>query len=197
MNELYQMIVEVPGVVVEFGVRWGSNLALFESFRGIYEPYNHNRKIIGFDTFDGFPSIHGKDGTAEIAKVGAYRVTGQYETYLEQILTYHEQESPIPHIKKHELCKGDAAVEVEKYFRTHPETIVAFAYFDFDLYGPTKKALEVLKPHVTRGTVLGFDQLNDRDFPGETVALQEALGLSTYRLRKSRYNSVQSYLVID
>jgi hypothetical protein len=34
MHELYSRIVDVPGIVVELGVRWGQNLALFSSFRG-------------------------------------------------------------------------------------------------------------------------------------------------------------------
>src|SRR6476661_4121753 len=38
MNELYRKIINVHGIVMEFGVRWGQNLALFESFRGAYEP---------------------------------------------------------------------------------------------------------------------------------------------------------------
>ena len=75
LNDLYKKIINVLGVVIEFGVRWGNNLALFESFRGIYEPFNHNRKIIGFDTFEGFPSLHKKDRSSDIAAVGAYRVT--------------------------------------------------------------------------------------------------------------------------
>jgi hypothetical protein len=197
LNELYEKIIEIPGVIIEFGVRWGNNLALLESLRGIHEPFNHNRKIIGFDTFEGFTSVHGKDGTADIVKVGAYGVTDRYEEYLGKILAYHEQESPIPHIKKHELIKGDATVEVEKYFKTHPEMIVAFAYFDFDLYEPTKKCLEVIKDHITKGTVIGFDQINDHDFPGETLALKEVLGLDKYRLRKSVNSSVQSFLVVE
>lgn len=57
MQELYQQILPVHGVIMEFGVRWGQNLSLFESFRGMYEPYNYNRKIIGFDTFSGFPRL--------------------------------------------------------------------------------------------------------------------------------------------
>src|SRR4051812_27502689 len=57
----------------------GQNLALMETFRGIYEPFNHNRKIIGFDTFEGFPAIHEKDGKSEVAKAGAYSVTKDYE----------------------------------------------------------------------------------------------------------------------
>ena len=35
MHEMYQKIINVNGVVMEFGVRWGQNLALFENFRGI------------------------------------------------------------------------------------------------------------------------------------------------------------------
>ena len=30
MHELYQKIISVHGIVIEFGVRWGQNLALFE-----------------------------------------------------------------------------------------------------------------------------------------------------------------------
>ena len=48
--------------IIEFGVRWGQNLSLFSSFRGMYEPYNYNRTIYGFDTFSGFPKTNVKDG---------------------------------------------------------------------------------------------------------------------------------------
>jgi hypothetical protein len=196
MNDLYKKIIDVNGIVIEFGVRWGKNLVLFESFRGIYEPFNHKRKIVGFDTFEGFISVHEKDGASDIATVGNYRVTPDYKAYLEKILDYHEQESPISHIKKYYLVHGDATVEVEKYFKDYPETIVALMYFDFDLYEPTKKCLEVVKNHITKGTIIGFDQLNDHDFPGETLALKEVFGLDKYKIRKSPYSSVQSYIVM-
>src|SRR5882672_2493878 len=41
VNELYEKILNTPGVVMEFGVWWGQNLALFESLRAVYEPYNY------------------------------------------------------------------------------------------------------------------------------------------------------------
>jgi len=43
--------------------------------------------------------------------------------------------------KKIWINKGDASVEM-KYLYDNPETIIALAYFDFDLYQPTKKCLE-------------------------------------------------------
>jgi hypothetical protein len=33
MHDLYKTIIPINGIVVEFGVRWGQNLALFSSFR--------------------------------------------------------------------------------------------------------------------------------------------------------------------
>lgn len=196
LNELYKMITGVHGVIMEFGVLWGQNLALFESLRGIYEPYNHTRKIIGFDTFEGFASLDEKDGGSELLKKGNYSVTQGYEEYLQKVLDCHEQESPIAHLKKYELIKGDATVTAPRYFEDHPETIIALAYFDFDVYPPTKKCLEIIARYVTKGTVIGFDELGDHDFPGETVALQEVFGLDRFAIKRSRYSSCQSYVVV-
>lgn len=197
MNELYQKILGVHGVVMEFGVRWGKNLALLENFRGLYEPFNHNRKIIGFDTFNGFPSVNSKDGKDDIIKAGSFNVTEHYDEYLEQVLSYHEQESPISHIKKYELIKGDASEQIFKYLDQHPETIIALAYFDFDIYEPTLACLKAIRNRITRGSVIGFDELNVSRYPGETIALAEVFGLERYKIHHSIYSPTQSYIVIE
>jgi hypothetical protein len=197
IDEIYKRILDVAGIVMEFGVRWGRNLALFESLRGIYEPYNYTRKLVGFDTFSGFPSISAKDGGSEITTVGSYAVTESYSSYLESVLEYHEKESPISHIKKFDLVVGDATVEIDGYLERQPETIIAMAYFDFDLYEPTKKCLEAIRPHLTRGSIIGFDELNCRDFPGETLALKEVFGLDKCRIMRSRYATFPTFLMID
>ena len=116
---------------------------------------------------------------------------------LENILSYHEKGSPINHIKKYEIIKGDAMVTVEDYLLKNPETIIALAYFDFDLYEPTKKCLALIKDHVTKGSVIGFDELNWPSFPGETIAYQEEVGLGRYAIRRSPLNPSPSYIVID
>jgi len=198
MNELYQKILPVHGSIFEFGTRWGQNVALFSSFRGIYEPYNYNRMIIGFDTFTGFPKtgIDKKDGKSAVIDKGAYATTENYDKYLEKILDYHQSESPISHIKKYELVKGDATKTIEKYLKEHPETIIALAYFDFDLYAPTKKCLKTISDYLTKGSIIGFDELNLKDFPGETIALKEVFGLSKYSIRHSHIDPNYAYLTI-
>lgn len=192
-NDLYSKIVGVHGVIMEFGVRWGQNLVTLNNLRGIHEPFNYSRKIIGFDTFSGFANVDEKDGNHEIIKQGAFSVTDGYENYLEEVLEYHEKECPVSHIKKNLLVKGDAVEMLEKYLKEHPETIIAFAYFDFDVYEPTKKCLELIKPYLTKGSIIGFDELNDPQFPGETVALRESLGLNKVAIKRSKYSGIQSY----
>ena len=197
MDFLFRQIIDVQGVIMEFGTRWGQNMALFEALRGIYEPFNRHRKLIAFDTFEGFPSLHNKDGGSEMMQVGQLALSENYEEYLETVLRAHETLNPLSHIKKFELRKGDATVEVPKYLEEHQHTIVALAYFDFDLYEPTKKCLELIKPRLTKGSVLGFDELNDPDSPGETLAVMEELGLNNIRLKRFPHASRVSYCVIE
>jgi hypothetical protein len=93
--------------------------------------------------------------------------------------------------------QGDATITLPAYLKAHPETLVALAYFDFDLYAPTKACLEAILPHLTKGSVLAFDELNCREFPGETIAVREVLGLAKYAIRRDPSNSLVSYLVIE
>ena len=197
MHEIYKKILEVHGVIIEFGVRWGQNMALFENLRGIYEPYNFNRKIIGFDTFEGFSSLNEKDGESKIMVEGAYSVPKAYEETLSEILDFHEKQSPIAHIKKYELVKGDATITAKKYFDENPHTIVAMAYFDFDIYQPTYDCLKIIKEHTTKGSVIAFDEINCKEFPGETLALKEVFGLDKYSIKRLPFSPLTSYIVID
>jgi hypothetical protein len=197
MNHLYQQIVDVQGIVIEFGCRWGQNSSLFAALRGIYEPFNRHRKIVGFDTFKGFPGITEKDGKSKLMRTGGDTVSKGYLKYLNTVLELQEKDNPLSHIKKFEIVPGDATVELEKYLAAHPETIIALAYFDFDLYAPTRKCLDVVRPYLVKGSVLGFDELNDPDSPGETVALREVFDLNKIPLKRFRYTSRVSYFVIE
>ncbi len=197
LNHIYRQIIDVQGVVFDFGTRWGQNMAIFSALRGIYEPFNRHKKIIGFDTFLGFPSISDKDGKSELMKVDNISVTKNYIEYLEKIMRYHEETNPLSHIKKYEIVAGDATRKINNYLRKNPETIVALAYFDFDIYEPTKKCLMAIKPHLVKGSLLAFDELNDHDSPGETIALKEVFGLNNIKLKRYPYTSRTSYFVFQ
>jgi len=195
MDFLYRQVIDVQGVVMEFGCRWGQNVSLFTSLRGIYEPFNRLRKVVAFDSFAGFPSVSEKDGPQ--MKSGAYAVTENYADYLAAVLDVQEQESPQAHLKKHEIVQGDVTDTVPAYLEKNPETVVALAYFDLDLHQPTVEALRAIEGRLTRGSVIGFDEVNDPATPGETAALIEAFGLKRYALRRFPPSARTSYIVID
>ena len=198
MDHIYRQIVDVMGGVMEFGTRWGQNTSLFAALRGIYEPFNRHRRIVGFDTFTGFPALTEKDNLGcNVIREGGLATTEDYERYLEQVLRFQESDNPLSHICKFEIRKGDATVEIDRYLRERPETIIALAFFDFDIYEPTKKCLEAIKDRLVKGSVLAFDELNDPDSPGETTALMEVFGLRNVRLKRYRYASRVSYFVVE
>jgi hypothetical protein len=195
--EIYKKLVHTHGIIIEFGIRWGQTLAVLSALRGISEPFNRHRKIVGFDTFSGFKGINKKDGTLCKCHDGSFSVPKNYENYLSQILSMQEQLNPMSHIKRYELVKGDASKTVPEYFKKHPESIVSLAIFDFDIYQPTKIALETIKPYLCKGSILVFDELADDIFPGETLALQEILGLNNVKIQRYPMTSRISYIEIE
>ncbi len=196
LDHLYQKIIDKHGIIIDFGTRWGQNAAVFSALRGIYEPFNRHRKIILVDTFEGFPDITAEDGKSELMQVGVDSVTQDYFKYLDKLMCIKEGFDPLSHIKRYEILNGNAIELLPKYLESHPETIIALAYFDFDLYEPTKKCLEMIKPYLIKGSVLGFDELNDQDSPGETIALKEVFNLNEIELQRFRYVSRTSYFVL-
>jgi hypothetical protein len=198
-DDLYRRILTVPGVVMEFGVRFGRDLAILDGLRTLHEPLNNSRTIVGFDTFTGFPSIDERDGDDEMVRVGGLATGERYDDFLSDVLAAREEMSPFSHIRKFDIRTGDAPAQLAAYLDERPQTIVAFAYFDMDIYEPTKRCLELLRPHITRGTVIGFDELNSPEFPGETLAVQEVFGLDRVRVQRTGHQNpaLPSFLVIE
>jgi hypothetical protein len=178
--ELYKKITDLQGVICEFGVQWGATLTTLMNLRGMLEPYNHARRIYGFDTFEGFADLAPQDGG--FSKVGQYTVSEHYDQTLEQILALHEGLSPLPHIRKFQLVRGDASETFPRWLQDNPHAVVAMAIFDMDVYKPTRDVLAAILPRLTRGSLLVFDELNCEFFPGETQAVMEVLGLSRLAL---------------
>lgn len=184
MDALYRMLPEVPGIIMEFGVLHGRHLVTLSALRSIYEPYNSLRRVVGFDTFTGFPGVADVDRVSTSAVPGRFAVPEGEVEHLRAVLAAHEANEPFGHTQRSFVIEGDVRETVPKYLAENPETIIALAYFDLDLYQPTKELLEVIKPYLTKGSILAFDELGHPKWPGETTALREVLGLDHAALRQ-------------
>jgi hypothetical protein len=191
VDEAYRLILNQPGIIVEFGTWWGQNLVLFENLRAIYEPFNQSRRVVGFDTFRGYPAISEKDRSSDTIKVA-----DNYHNFLEDLIDYHEKNNVLAAVKKHELVEGDVAETAPAYFAKNDDVVIALAYFDMALYEPTKAALQAIKPHLVPGSVLMLDEFNNRDYPGETRAFKEVFKDVSYRVKKSNFMTDRTFIII-
>lgn len=184
MDALYRMILDVPGVIMEFGVRYGRHLGSFAALRGVYEPYNPLRRIVGFDTFTGFPDVADVDRVGPTAYRGRFAVPDDYPSYLREVLAAHEVGDPFGHVTQRSvIVVGDVRETVPRYLAGNPHTVIALAFFDLDLYEPTRVVLDAIRPYLTKGSVLAFDEIDNPKWPGENIAMRELLGLDHGKLR--------------
>jgi hypothetical protein len=197
LNDLYTRIKDLPGVIAEFGTWWGQNMVLFENLRAIYEPFNKTRAIIGFDTFEGYHGFSAKDDAGDVFEQGGYSVGEQYKQYLERLLTVHEGNNVLGHIRgQHSLVTGDVTETAPRYFADHPELTVALAYFDMGLYAPTRAALEAIKPHLVPGSVLLLDEFSWAEAKGEALAFKEVFSDGGYRIENSTFTPMRAIVTV-
>jgi hypothetical protein len=195
--EIFKRILNVNGSIIECGVLHGGGLLSFAKLSSIFEPVNHVRKIVGFDTFEGFPSIHDKDRAGEFSQMQKGGLTGSPVEDVQRAVDLYDANRPLSHIPKVELVQGDLTVTAGQYVKDNPHLIVSLLYLDVDLYEPTKAALEAFVPLMPKGAIIAFDELNAKIFPGETRAADEVLGLRKIRLERFSFDSYVSYCVLD
>jgi hypothetical protein len=171
--ELFKRVLDVQGSVVECGCLHGGGLFTWAQLSSIFEPYNHQRRIVGFDSFEGFPDTSPMDDLGAGAdnplnERGALAVDSYAE--IKACAKLYDANRAIGHVPKIELVKGDACRTIPEYVRANPHLVVSLLYLDFDLHEPTAIALRTLSSRMPKGAIVAFDELNAPEWPGETIA---------------------------
>ncbi len=195
--ELFKKIVNVHGCVVECGVAYGAGLMSFAQFSAILEPINYTRRIVGFDTFEGFPGVVEEDSKSKDVhcRKGGMAVDSFGE--LQRSISRYDKNRSIGHLPKVELVKGDATATIPQYVQDNPHLVVSLLYLDFDIYEPTVAALKHFLPRMPKGAVLAFDELCHPEWPGETIAVLESVGINNLRIKRVPFDTTRSYAVIE
>lgn len=197
LGEIYEKIINIPGNIMVFGTWWGQDVVLLHNLRAIFEPYNFTRKVIGFDTFTGYPDLSKNDTVSDTLKEGAYTTSANYIDHLNELLDYHEKENIMSHINKFELVEGDILKTLPKYCDKNQHELISLIYIDVALYEPTRAILENCVPNLVKGSVIVFDELNAKEYPGETIALKESGLLSKCEVVRSRFLPDRTLLIYN
>lgn len=168
--EMLKKTIGIPGDLAEFGCWKGSNLMFLAKIISLLEPHSP-KKVLGFDNFSGLPKPSKEDGTLAIAQTGNY--CGNEEVLKDAISLFDLD-------KKVKLINGDALKTIPSFNQSNKETVLSFVYLDFDLYEPTKVALNFIDESLSLGGVIVFDQACIPEWPGETLAMKEYLKTSKH-----------------
>jgi hypothetical protein len=196
LYEIFKMVLPVKGSVVECGVYQGFGLMSWAKLSTILEPENLTRRIYGFDTFDGFPHVAEKDSNPVAEPQPGDLRAGSAEE-LQKLTALYDQDRFLGHIDKVHLIQGDVAQTIPTFVRDHPHLLVSLLFLDFDLYEPTRVALEHFVPRMPRGAILAFDELDNPMWPGETQAMLEGLSLRNLRLRRLDWDPYIAFAEIE
>lgn len=199
--ELFRRVLDVKGSIVECGVRGGGGVMAWAKLCSTFEPFAIHRRVIGFDTFEGFPSLAEQDRPAAGAELAVQKVGGfapSHDVYgeLQELVALYDRRRILGSHTKVELVRGDACQTIPEYVAKNRHLLVALLFLDFDVYAPTKAALQHLLPRMPKGAVLAFDEVNSAHWPGETEAMLEMLDLRDVELRKFPFDPNVAYAVL-
>lgn len=184
--ELYKMVRDVPGEIVECGVFKGASLIRFAMFREIFGDAS-SKRLVGFDTFGEFP-------VPEFEPDKERRKEFIEEAGSESISTDQLEEIFVKkNIGNYDLVKGDVNNTIPEYIHDNPELRISLLNIDIDVYEATKTILEELYPRLVTGGVILFDDYGK--FPGETKAVDEYFSDKELEISKLPFGEEPPYAV--
>ena len=194
--EVFKIAMPVKGSILECGVFRGAGLMTWAKLSAVLEPNNLTRRIYGFDTFEGFPAVRDQDQTAvRETQEGEFRSDSFQE--LSELIEAFDRDRFLGHVPKVHLVKGDGAETIPRFVEENPHIVVSLLFLDFDLYEPTKVALQHFLPRMPKGSVLAFDELDNPAWPGETLAMLDEVGAGRIRILRPDFDPYIGYAVLD
>lgn len=162
--ELFKQIVDIPGDIVECGVFKGMGLLYWARLVQIFNPMSL-RRVVGFDTFDGYPEALSRAGD-RAAGLDFISEAGSKGTRREHLV---EVAAKLHLRERIEIVEGDASLTMAAYVRNNPGFRIALLNLDFDVYEPTAAALDAFYELVVPNGMIVFDEYATRPW-GESDA---------------------------
>lgn len=197
IRELYEKIVMFPGLVVDLGTWRGQTAVVCENLRAIFEPMHLNRRIVCFDTFEGYKGFSQLDKATTLHKDGTYSVGSDYSDYLSNLLVIHEKNNAMGHNNgKHKVIKGDCRKTLPKFFKENSNEVVAIAFFDVNSYEPTLESFKTLYNRLVPGGIIAFWQLTRDVIPAEGMVYAEnILNKYGHTIHRSQFYPGLCYII--
>ena len=184
--EIYKKIVDLPGVILEFGVYKGTSLVRLMTFRDLLETQG-SRKVVGFDIFGKFPDTLEMEADRNFVENfennGGFGISRQELDYLLKNKGF----------TNYELIEGNIFDTLPKFLLEHPAPKIALLPIDVNVYEPSKLIIEMLWDRIVAGGIMMLDYYGT--VAGETNAVDDFFMNQHISIQKIKYNHIPSYIV--
>lgn len=183
--EVFKLIADLPGDIVECGVYKGASLLSFARFLETFATGDRTRKVIGFDHFRGLADRIDKDGLdARVGNTTEGWNPASFRDTLFALVDAFNADAFVTSRARIELVDGDVRETAAAYVEANPGVRLSLLHLDMDLYEPTLAALKAFWPRILTGGLVLLDEYAIREWPGESEALEEFFDGKPPRIQK-------------
>jgi len=196
-KEMFDMVKDVKGDIVECGVGRGRSLLIISAINYFLDKSEGgDRKIYGYDSFEGFPKPTSEDRSIRNPQEGEWSESpsGTYK--------YSEDFTELV-LRKAGVLFDDYKLTLTKGFFcdtliSHPDRPIAILHVDGDLYQSYLDTLNLLYEKVNHGGIIIFDDFfvegpGNKKFPGSRRAVKEFFG-ENFSLLKTSVGGTYYYI---
>lgn len=162
--ELFRMITDLPGDIVDAGAFKGVSTLQFAHLIETYKP-NSRAKVLSFDTFDAT-----MPGARPDEKSGVDSLMSNFDSTAFDVLSKTIEAQGLSH--RIQLIQGDITETMPRYLNDNPGARFSLLHCDLDIYAPTLATLRSAWPRVVRGGVVVFDEYAIEEW-GEADAVDD------------------------
>ena len=186
--ELFKMVENIPGHIVELGVGAGRNAIVLGHLLKLNSQHGNSR-YFGFDTFESYTE-RDLENHKELSRE---RWSTNSKSFVDdRIKTFNLQDTCL-------TIEGDIIESLPRFLEspnsrfTSSSFYCRLIYVDTSAYDPAKLSIEVLYKHLVPGGILAIDQKKQG---GEWKAIVEFATENNLELvTTSKYNSTPAYIV--
>ena len=165
----------------------------------VFTPTATHKKVIGFDTFAGFPELAAEDGQSDstVQKLPGGLSAESFLSEFSALLVLHNSDAVLP-TERGKIVQGDICKTLPEWLEQNPEARFCLVNMDVDIYEPTTVILEGCWDRIVPGGVLILDEYATSKWPGETRAWDDFAkrrGLDVTLNRFSWANAPGAYVV--
>jgi hypothetical protein len=185
-HELFRMVQDVPGDIVECGVFKGSGIYTWAKLMRLFRPHNETR-IVGFDFF-------------ETNRAMDFRFQADKDCLDEHESRWTPQDVILENCRawgfdRLDLIAGNVVETTKTFVRENLGARISLLYLDVDNYEGALACLQNLYPLVSPGGLVVFDEYALRTY-GESDAVDEFFKGKNLRLRSIPWaNTPSAYLI--